>query len=1354
MSQTEEDILKSLGIGLPRVPTEESILNSMGVGLPRHPELQPAKTTIPQITWETVKGTLRDLLKSLEPIAGVGEAGMAGVTGLTGFVPSVATRIGARPFVGAEKADILGQKVAETLTYKPKTEAGQVYTEVAMSPFALLGEASNFMAEKMAPGDEGSQREIKLAFDTALLLSPLLKNYITNAIKSGKPISVEETAKIVEASKEIPIEQKAEFVATMKKAKTKRVLPKPEQAYEPTKRMPPTKTEQEAMLEQAEKLGTYPIRGFTEEPKTPIIKKGYPKEYIEKQNKILAEQEKVINAEADILKRTGKTEPEINAFLKNDFMDGEKLRETTNKVLAGEIKPEDAAKNIADWIDATTGKKPAELVSRGEQFFEGFKTAKAQPRIPKIPEQEIGSIRAYLEGKTPEEQIGLLSERRIQAKQEIAGFKEGTWPRIEVENEVQAIDSLLDEIKTTGKIAPIEKVGISEEVPTIEKPQGKIEAGESWVDKLDEENKKIKTPYEEMKKSEEGGFVEIPRVGKVEVVKDKLHQIYQDIFDKFHAIKRVSDIAKAEGYELPPGEDPYVGARLYAGVQGKAETKILYKRFKTTSEGKIIWGKEGLSKILEPVKGDIENFDRYLVYRRATELQERGLETGLDKEVAKKFVEKYKSQFESRAEKITEYMHSQLDELVASGRITPDLADFLKGKNKFYVKFERVMDDLHKYGYVPTSRNVFTKIPSTLYRMKGSKRVIISPIESAIKATYITTNIAERNRIANMIIDLRDVSPEIAKTIRPIKPKMKVVAQLEDGTKVWRPSVFQEKGVIEVWQKGKRHFYEVPKDLYDAMSQMTETGNRMLTKVLAIPARILRTGATTVPEFALRNPIRDQLFAFANAKYGYMPFVDFTRGLFEMIGKGEQYWRWKASGADWSQLVTLDRATNQKMLKQVLGHKDFAQYIKNPIKLLEDFSMYGEMPTRIGVFKKSLRKGVSETEAAMASREASIDFARRGLSTKVVSSLYTFLNARLQGLDQMVRTFKERPVETLAKTISIATIPSILNYFVNRDDRAYWEIPEWQRDLFWIIPAKRTKFDEKGNVTEKGLYLRVPKGDIGVVFGTTAEKVLAWMDRDKATKPELDKLMGQIFQQVSPIGNVGEVLPVAFRGLFEVMANKKFFVNRPIVPQGQEALEPKYQYTPFTSETSKLIGKTFNVSPAKIDHLITSYTAGLGRHGLKLNDAVLKEMGLVEKKPEVPKKLADYPVLQAFVVRDPMGFNSETIQNFYETLNKINRFYSTVSRLREQGKTDELKKLIKDHPVESVAVKNRLDTEFRRTQTDLAQMRKMRDIIYENKEMSSEEKGKVIDGLEQAGFRLAFITMMKYKYLETKKKND
>jgi len=1046
-------------------------------------------------------------------------------------------------------------------------------------------------------------------------------------------------------------------------------------------------------------------------------------------------QAQIIKTETEILRATNKSSEHISKFIKNDFMDGERLREVTNEVIAGKKTQPEATKEIKGLIEDTVGAEGFKEVSAGEvetrvaQLKErlgetedlgkkriiqaDIEKLKAQLKGEKIPEIPLERPEKPVEPRKPEAK-GKPATREFEMKEE---WKVKATPEEQMAMADRKVDEALREIG-----------GLGEELT------GETEAGEpiSMISK------------EQMKRAGEAGYIKL-EVGKTfgKSIKTKA---YQDIFDRFHSIKKLTDIVKKEGVELPAIKDPYMGIRNYLGVQGKAETKIFYKRFKVDEHGNVRFKGESLRDILKPVKEKLDDFRRYLVDRRVPELEGRGIETGRNVEEAKKFIKEHIREFEPSAKKFTDYMHSLLDELYDAGYLSKSQLKTIKAHNQMYAPFQRVIEDIEQHGYIPSSTKILSKIRSPLKRIKGSERPIIDPLESAIEATYRITNVVERNRIANQIIDLRKMSPEIARIIKPIKPQMSVTV-LEDGTKVYRPSVYQKEGIIEVMEKGKRHFYEVPKELYDAMSQLDKVGLGWLTKMLALPARILRTGATTTPEFAFRNPVRDQWFAFVNAKHGYIPGYDFVKGLFTLIKKPELYWKWKASGGEWSMLVTLDRASSQITLKKVLGIKDYKKYMKNPIGFFEDISMLGEIPTRLGVFGRAQKK-VSDVEAAYESREASIDFGRRGGKTKVVSSLYTFLNARGQGMDKLIRTAKERPVMTAAKIMAVAVIPSIINYLVNRDDPYYWEIPEWQRDLFWIIPVRRAK----GVMGKKPIYLRIPKGDVGVIFGTTTEKVLEFMDKDKEGKLELDKLAISIIKESMPISDVGGFLPVAARIPVELMANEKFFYGRPIVSQGKEKLEPRYQHSPFTSETAKAIGKVFNISPAKIEHLITGYGAGMARYALKLNDGILGEMGILPKKPERPTDLSDIPVVKAFTIRDPRGFGSESVQNFYETLDGIERFSATEKKLKQEGKEEERIKYIKSHEVEFIATQKKLDTEFRRTQGDLAALRKIRDRVLDDREITKEQKEEVMNEINAFVMAKVITVLSDYRALEAIKR--
>ena len=802
-------------------------------------------------------------------------------------------------------------------------------------------------------------------------------------------------------------------------------------------------------------------------------------------------------------------------------------------------------------------------------------------------------------------------------------------------------------------------------------------------------------------------------------------------------IEKLTDIVKDEGVELPKWADPYISAREYAGVQGKAETII----FGDAKSGKMaILGEKGqvkfkgksLKEILKPVKKDIKAFDEYLVYRRVPELEGRGIKTGIDLELAKKNI-KENSRFEPQAKEITKLHDMLLDKLVVEGLIEKDTAKIIRDNNQMYVPFKRVMEEIAEYGHVVSSKDSFAKVTSPLDIIEGGKGPIISPLESTVNAVYTMTMAAERNKIANQIIRLRDMSPDISKIIKPIKPEMSLVATLEDGTKVFRPKANQRLGVIEVFTEGKRTFYEVPKDLHESMAGMTDSGFNWLVKVASVPARILRSGATTTPEFAFRNPLRDQWSAFVNAKHGFVPFYDFTKGLFSLIGKDKDYLRWKASGGEWSMLTTLDRASNKATLRKVLGERDMKRYLKNPISLLEDISMYGETPTRLGVFKRA-RKKVSDVEAAFESREASVDFARRGARMKVVSSLYTFFNARLQGMEKLTRTIKENPTKALAKITAVATVPSIINYLTNRDDPKYWEIPEWQRDMFWIIKVK----DQ---------YLRIPKGDVGVIFGTTAEKILEYADKNRETRPNVAKLATSIIKETLPISDIGGILPTALRPIVEIATNKSFFLNRPIVSEGKQKLAPQYQYGQYTSETAKALGEKLRMSPAKIEHGITATGAGLARYGLKISDWMLGEMEVIPKKELRPKELADYPLLSAFAVRDPEGFGSESVNNFYEIHDKMQSFQATVNNLKRKGDNEERKGYTDKHKIEAESVRRGLYTKFNSIRKTLSELRKKSELILDSK-LSVDEKRKRLDDVDIRVMKLVVPLLAKYNALK------
>lgn len=783
---------------------------------------------------------------------------------------------------------------------------------------------------------------------------------------------------------------------------------------------------------------------------------------------------------------------------------------------------------------------------------------------------------------------------------------------------------------------------------------------------------------------------------------------YQNFLDRFHPVTKLREIAIKAGAKLRPGQDPLFRARAYLGVQGKAETQLFHKTYRITPEGNVEWTGEGLKPILEPVKGTIDDFENYLVARRVGELVKRDIETGIDPQAARRAVAeaqtKYGPVFEETAQKVTAYAHRLLDQLVENGRMAPDLANKIKASNQFYVPFQRAMDVMEEFGHIPQTRNVFNRIFSPIYKIKGSERKIISPLESLIKGTYQITNAAERNAVAQSIVRLRSISPELEQLIVPTKPKM-FAATTAGGEAAFRPGQVQEPGVIEVFENGARHFYRVPDELYKMMTGLNEEMANVLTRILAYPAKVLRAGATQLnPEFAVPNVVRDQWSAFFNAKYGFVPGWDFVKGLFSAIGKGDLYYRWQASGGAQSMLVSLDRVANRATLQQLLGKRQVTP--TKPLDLLQAISELSEKPTRISVFERARQK-VSDVEAAFQSREATVDFARRGAKMKALNMIYAFFNARLQGIEKVGRTIRENPVRAGLMGAPFALI-SVFTYLSQRNDPEYQEIPQWQKDFFWVFKVK-------------GKWLRVPKGDIGLLFGTPTEHVLAFLEKqDSQTFATLAK---SVFGGVSPISDIGGILSTAFRPPLEVAVNYDLFRKQPIVPRSKQEKLPAEQYTPYTSELFKKVGEVLNVSPAKAEHLFTGFTAGLGRMGVDVADLVLFGRQL----SEMPKDITQRPILRRFFVREPIGSASMSVDKFYDEYQKITQAATSARDAFKSGDQKAFQLIIGKYGYGVIGIKR----EFDKIAQTLSDYRSEEQKIRQDTSLSGEEKKQKVQSLQR-----------------------
>lgn len=829
-----------------------------------------------------------------------------------------------------------------------------------------------------------------------------------------------------------------------------------------------------------------------------------------------------------------------------------------------------------------------------------------------------------------------------------------------------------------------------------------------------------------------------------------INAIYRDAVNDLHAIAQFSEMAKKTSGEILADKDPYILARNMRGWIGRAQYflesgTVRRDYWKKGDNGRFYVEKKGkgLKEILQPVenKGALNDLSVYLVSRRALELAERDITSGVTPEDAKvalaELGEKH-PEFSQVALDLDSYQNDLLDYLQESGVLNKDDRAAMQEANKMYVPFFRVHEELTNKGYMG-GKKIPTKSP--IKRIKGSEKDIIDPLESIVKNTYVLINAAERNNVMQAMANLANNDKNLGRLFERVPEDMGKVASVNAkeivyealGAKsetdrmflpatvqqaidiivpdtmvnIFRPAMFQKGNVVAVMEDGKPKYYELEKDLYEAINATEVEEVIAAVKILSYPAQFLRAGATLAPEFMVRNPLRDSIGAAVVSKNGFVPFYDTIRGFASLVKKDEYYDAFVLSGGLQSTIIAQDR-TNLKQSKDELLKRSarIKKLVKNPLEVLQILSSYTEQATRIGEARLALNAGKSATQAAFDAREVTLDFQRAGAKTRSINKLSAFFNAKIQGNDKLVRAFIDNPAKATLKATMYITLPSVILWLLNQDEEGWDEIPQWQKDIFWLVHIN-------------GTWYRIPKPfELGVLFGSIPERFLEYLkDNDPEGLQEITRAF--------ITGLIPNPIPTGVVPILENTTNYSFFLDRPIVSPSLENLPNADQYTNTTSETSKLIGEAINYSPAKIDNLLYGYFAGLGRHTVDAADAILKGTGIVNSVTEPAKTKADIPVLKAFVVRDPAGSSSNSVNDFYENRTEATKFYNKYKNLLEEGRADEAREYLVDHP------EIKLYKPYNQISSQISDLRQLSNQVYESETLTAEEKRVKIDELNR-----------------------
>lgn len=769
-----------------------------------------------------------------------------------------------------------------------------------------------------------------------------------------------------------------------------------------------------------------------------------------------------------------------------------------------------------------------------------------------------------------------------------------------------------------------------------------------------------------------------------EATRKLIKEFPTQVIDELTPLLNLSkQIEKIQGKPLPAGDNPGMVASY---LRGNAQAKTHYMVF----DGMIdaAGNKVGppLRDAVAKIRDRQTDFVRYLWAKRALERWSVNKNPGMSKEDAAFLVDQLASpEFELAAQGVYEWNAGVLNYVKG---MLPDLAptvDNIIESSVNYVPLMREMSDVEgndlagKYngfggnamfkmtGSGRRVKNIFPQMIANAERMltMAHKRKVLDTIArlDGIEGVGSLLEQVPRSQVPNTVV-LESIEKSLIEAGADLKD-----VDLDQAVTFFTPAQFP-KGtdpIIPIMKDGKMVWYQVPSDLYNALSGLDLYRLPKVADILlGAPTRLFRLGTTGLrASFSLfTNPTRDiqTVFTQSQSKNPAKLMLNYFKALGGAINPKRLAGHNNAAidtfyrlGVNLAQPLGADEAVTSKYAKQVFQSMP-RRIVSSPINAIRELFSVTESIPRVAEIETIGREigwkpGDPMTfdqavQLGLAGKQSTVDFSASGKAGKVANQIIPFLNANIQGNRSFARAFKRNPVGTTLKGMAALMLPTLLLWWRNKDKEWYKEMPEREKNMFWNIEAG----DE---------IIQIPRAqEFGGLFASLPESIAnSWYQKD----PEGFKAsMAYLFDLAAP-----PVEPVVVKIGHEQWANQVEFFDKPIVPKAEEDLPPSEQSGQYTSQVAKWLGK----------HLPDWKIAGVPINSPRRIDAAIRELGggvasditqIGNTKSPADWTASDIPVIgRAFRRGGELGTGNKTTDKFYDELTRVRQ----IAASREQDET-------------------------------------------------------------------------------------
>lgn len=807
---------------------------------------------------------------------------------------------------------------------------------------------------------------------------------------------------------------------------------------------------------------------------------------------------------------------------------------------------------------------------------------------------------------------------------------------------------------------------------------------------------------------------------------EKTNQAYIDFVDDLQRINQFDKfVERTLGIDrLQPTQRPYDLA-LASRVADIISNQIITKNM-VDSAGNVVG--QSLKNIMGRIpRGAYVDFEDYLLNRHAITRAKRGervyrKDLKWTPEKGRENIAKLEAQypmFRELADEYYEFNNNMVKNwLVDTGLLTREMAAKWVKENPTYVPMQRYFSV--KAGRGPKSKKGFAdqRAPVKRYAEEGSTRPIYSPIETTIENVDAFVKAAKRNQVVQALVRNLQRSPEDFRewaeivpggSLEDIRQTLKendidgLISKLnEDFEMVFsRPSNrgLDKDNIITGMVDGRPVQVKIKdRQLLEALKALTPDGQHWLMDALGQVTRFFKVLTTGLnPIFGLtRNIFRDINQAFIARQQSTLP--EFGRDLVESfvsaMGDGELYQQYKNIGGGHASPIAADRNLLAQSKRAVLPQNRLTGWAPRAFDAVENFMNALEAVPRLGEFKRAGMSTADERlRGLLAAQDVTTNFKRRGRIGRQIDQAFPYFNAAVQGLDRLVRMYRDNPVQALTRTFMGITVPTIALYALNYDNPDFRKLNNYVRDNYFMIP------------TGDGKFIRIAKHrELGIPFSAAVERALdQWLHDDPESfrgfadavrvaffPPGLSGAFEDPGLVSSPLGGLQDTI----LGPFVDVAKNETFTGAPIVSGGLQNLSPELQYDENTSRVSRFLGDMTGSSPKQLDHLLRSYLGVIGQFGIPLTapggnagEALQRQVVVdpvysskVQNRFYEIKEELDRANADSRATGQPLDENTENMRQVYNQVNRIMSELRAASRQIEDSDLpdDQKKKYARD----------------------------------------------------------------------------